>query len=203
MLMDLFRTPLINRNNKNTETALTIFEDIKATSPSRVHSNRGGYQSRPVTTEEGNKIFSGELMDPILEEIKNVYELEDRLEFRLQGAWFNENQRGNYNNTHMHPRCHFAFVWYLKVPRELKRSQGGKVVFDHPDKAFTMSGFSHLKCTGGHTFNPYHRDTCVYNPEEGDLIAFPSHLMHRVEPYSEDLKRISIAFNGEFFQNDK
>ena len=77
--MDLFRTPLIKRNNKNTETALTIFEDIKATSPSRVHSNRGGYQSRPVTTEEGNKILQSYLRDFKSDKLDTVFRNIDKI----------------------------------------------------------------------------------------------------------------------------
>jgi len=35
----------------------------------------------------------------------------------------------------------------------------------------------------------------IYTPVEGEMILFPAHLPHRVEPnYSDDL-RISISFN--------
>ncbi len=34
-----------------------------------------------------------------------------------------------------------------------------------------------------------------YHPEDGDILLFPSHLLHSVEPNPEDRERINIAFN--------
>ena len=46
---------------------------------------------------------------------------------------------------------------------------------------------------GLHTFNSYYRI-----PEEGVVLLFPSHLLHRVELNESNEDRISISFNLSF-----
>jgi hypothetical protein len=41
-------------------------------------------------------------------------------------------------------------------------------------------------------------DLTAERPQEGDLVLFPSAMIHYVEPHSSDFERISIAFNNSF-----
>ena len=194
MKLDLFRVPLIKCTNLNTKKTLDIFHRIKNSGEGNIYSNRGGYQSRLLTGEECQNILVPTLMDPILKEIKNVYELSDPFVFQLRGAWFNENKKRDYNIAHIHPECNFALVWYLQVPEE-----SGEIVFEHPDNSYLMSFTPYLKCNKGSMGNAYHRESYSYMPKAGDLIAFPSNLRHRVEPYQGKDSRISLAFNIKIY----
>ena len=53
-----------------------------------------------------------------------------------------------------------------------------------------MSYFPHMSRRDADNFG--------FIPEEGDLLLFPSAMIHYVEPHSSDFERISIAFNNSF-----
>ena len=53
-----------------------------------------------------------------------------------------------------------------------------------------MSDFTHMSRRDADNFG--------FIPQEGDLVLFPSAMIHYVEPHSSDFERISIAFNNSF-----
>ena len=55
MISDIFKTPILNTKVPNVETALKVYEEIRANNKSRSVSNRGGYQSPLLLREEREK----------------------------------------------------------------------------------------------------------------------------------------------------
>jgi uncharacterized protein (TIGR02466 family) len=142
-------------------------------------SNHGGYQSPDQFFREEtfgqylNRI--SEHMFTSLEEYGNGIRVSDH-NLYLSNMWFNFNRKDNYNITHTHPGCIVSGVLYVHTPENC-----GEIVFIDPMAHNSSEIDENISET--------------YTPVEGEMILFPAHLPHRVEPnYSDDL-RISVSFN--------
>jgi len=88
--------------------------------------------------------------------------------------WATVHRDGMDHGAHTHPGCVVSGVYYIKMP-----PHGGRIVFDDP------------RGNGRAPFD----SILPFNPREGDLILFPSWLLHKVTPTRGAEPRISIAFN--------
>ena len=193
MVNDIFKNPILNCKVSNTEAALEVYEEMRKKNESRMVSNRGGYQSPLLLREEREKIFTSEVMKDILGKATSVYDWKKPINFNVDGAWFNANEKGDYNISHRHSKCHFSFVWYLKVPD----NTSGQLILEHPDNGLIMTGLFNLERNNK---NHYNSETMQITPSEGLMVMFPASLKHRVERYEGQATRVSLAVNGSFKQ---
>ncbi len=108
--------------------------------------------------------------------------------FRLQG-WINVNRAGNFNTLHCHPGCFVSATYYVNVPSGM---QGGEIYFRDPrgpSVAMYETPGIELPWIGSGIGIPF-------APATGKLLIFPSWLEHRVESFTGEGERISIAFNA-------
>jgi uncharacterized protein (TIGR02466 family) len=142
-------------------------------------SNHGGYQSPDqFFREETFGQYLNRISDHIfasLEEYGSGIRLFDH-NLYLSNMWFNFNRRDNYNITHTHPGCIVSGVLYVKTPENC-----GEIVFIDP--------MAHNSSEIDENISE------IYTPVEGEMILFPAHLPHRVEPNYSDELRISVSFN--------
>ena len=162
----------------------------------RARSNNGsGWQSndgvneRPIFQSMRNgveRVFKEEVFPFFVGDKSN--------EFKLHHGnyWVNINYQHSYNNVHTHPGCWYSGVFYLLVPQETRGS--GSLQFISGQSKH-MSDFIHCSRRDADNF--------VIDPKEGDLLLFPSAMMHYVEPNEVDFDRISIAFNHDFHYQDE
>jgi len=95
--------------------------------------------------------------------------------------WSNVNSIGGYNISHTHAGSMISGVIYLQ-------STGtGTIEFQPLNYIYKINH----PCW---TYN----GTMKYTPEDGDILLFPSYLLHRVEPNPIDKERINIAFNVSY-----
>ena len=143
-----------------------------------------------------------ELQEPVVAEFRSVMEQhvqafinhfrpegrKQRDKFRLRG-WINVNRAGDLNLLHSHPGCFLSATYYVKVPPEMK---GGEIYFRDPRgpavAMYETPGID-LPWVGTGAGIPF-------SPATGHLLIFPSWLEHRVEPFTGQGERISIAFNA-------
>ena len=157
----------------------------------RARSNNGsGWQSNDGVNER--PIFQSLLngVETVFDnEVFPFYMGKESEDCKLQHGnyWVNINYQHSYNNVHTHPGCWYSGVFYLKVPEETRGS--GALQF-LSGQAKHMSDFTHCSKRDADNF--------VVDPKEGDLLLFPSAMLHYVEPNEVDFDRISIAFNHEF-----
>ena len=150
----------------------------------------GGWQStRPFLNDP--------IMLPLINIIKDrligisrMYGLSDQAHPTLKNGWININNPGNYslhnNPPHIHANYFFSVVFYVKA-----EPKSGDLVLIAPSNTIEHTvPFSAID----------HRT--VYNsprwhiaPEPGNLVMFPSWVMHYVEGNVTQNDRISIAFN--------
>src|SRR5260221_3814738 len=109
-------------------------------------------------------------------------------QFRLRG-WLNVNKAGDFNTLHSHPGCFLSATYYVKVPVGMR---GGENLFRDPRgpavAMYETPGIE-LPWIGSGIGIPI-------TPVTGKLLLFPSWLEHRVESFTGEGERISIAFNA-------
>mgnify|MGYP001162412443 FL=1 len=110
----------------------------------------------------------------------NIYGTSDRL--GITQSWINLSGKGNFHPEHQHPNSIISGVWYPFIDEDLP-----PIKF----KKFKTSHF-HLK---KHTNTRFNSDFCLIPLNPGDLILFPSDLIHQVPVNESDKKRISLSFN--------
>jgi len=109
-------------------------------------------------------------------------------------AWANVNRRGHGNEFHTHPGCYWSGTYYV---------DDGGAADDHalggefemldprgvaPAMYAPVLGFA---VPGGQSAGASE----LIRPKAGQIVLFPSWLLHAVRPYHGERERISIAFN--------
>jgi|TARA_B100000085_G_scaffold131678_1_gene119957 uncharacterized protein (TIGR02466 family) len=160
--------------------------EYKDNNPGVQKSNMGGYQS--------NDIF---WRDEKFEEYFDYFDLYIKsaitsildTNVEIQNAWFNVNQKDQYNFPHIHPGTVYACVLWVKIPKN-----PGLIWFqNHTSKSASDMVSVFLKNNFQDEFNS--GTQMSFEPEAGNIIMFPGYLEHHVECTDDEEDRISIAFN--------
>jgi uncharacterized protein (TIGR02466 family) len=159
----------------------------KKTSPGRVISNGGGWQSDNLDagTPELAELFAE--IQKRLDEVHRAFEFSPSTRQVITEAWININQKGHFNYSHDHPGSLFSGVYYVKGGADKGELELKTPITPH---TYTISG----EMVG--SFNAFTGHAMVIPPVTGDLLIFPSWLLHRVNMSQSDEERISIAFNS-------
>ncbi len=159
-------------------------------------SNQGGWQSSPDLPDWG-----GETVRPVIEAILAIIghiTLQHQqgglapaaIDWKING-WANINRRGDANALHCHPGAFWSAVYYLAADHtpeeggafEMRDPRGVMPRMYCPALAMGVQG---TVSAGGSEF---------LQPKTGQIIVFPSWLVHAVTPYTGEGTRISLAFN--------
>ncbi len=110
------------------------------------------------------------------------------LEWQIKEMWGNVLLGGGAQSVHNHANCFASGIVYLtdahaSAQTVFIRSLGGRdFVFNNSNPASTMG--------------PYNAERWIAPPPRaGDMVLFPSYLLHEVPPYAGEL-RVSLAFNA-------
>jgi uncharacterized protein (TIGR02466 family) len=106
-----------------------------------------------------------------------------KFKYAMHNMWINENYKYSYNKYHNHSDCHFAGVYYHKVPKD-----SGSLEFHRTDATAFLNLSTHFQTSDTHT--GYRID-----PYAGMLVVFPSSYGHSVHQSMSDEPRVSVAFN--------
>lgn len=159
----------------------------KKTSSGRTISNGGGWQSGNLdpAAPELAELFAE--VRKKLDEVHRTFEFDTSLRQVITEAWININQKGHFNYSHDHPGSLFSAVYYVKGGADKGALELKTPIAPH---TYTISN----EMVGG--FNAFTGHAMVIPPVTGDLLIFPSWLLHRVNLSQSDEDRISIAFNS-------
>lgn len=103
-------------------------------------------------------------------------------------AWMNANPPGGFNAPHTHPGAHWSGVYYVSQPA-VETGSSGMIEFLDP-----RSDLPNWRILGAKTFRPKRR----IRPRAGEIVLFPSYLVHWVYPNDTEEERVTIAFNATF-----
>jgi uncharacterized protein (TIGR02466 family) len=157
-------------------------------------SNRGGWHS------SGN-LFAPEMRQfPAMNEaitsalfnyIGDAFGYRGEVNMVLTG-WAVINGPGDYNVPHNHAANLLSGAFYIEVPQDMK---GGAIVFQDPRLNLNAHESDAIK-----KLTPPWLDTNIsVTPVAGEMLVFPSWLMHWVEPFQSvapDAMRIVVSFNA-------
>jgi hypothetical protein len=135
------------------------------------HSAINGDQiSKTDWYSKENQPYLG-LIEPVLRQhVERIAKKLNVNAFNITHVWFQQYKTDDRHNWHMHPECMFSGVYYLELPND---SVGTS--FMHMGKEFTL------------------------NVSEGEIIMFPSFLLHRSKPNTSKNNKTVIAFNFNAF----
>jgi uncharacterized protein (TIGR02466 family) len=104
--------------------------------------------------------------------------------FSIKNSWININDEGTDHNAHCHPGYDISGVYYFRV----SEAQGG-LSFNNPNT---------ISFHGQFPQGPMCPQTLTIVPDDGDIILFPSWMIHGVRKNRSTEQRISIAFNLDY-----
>ena len=150
--------------------------------------NRRGWQSAHDLfdrKEPAHAELSGIIRKLLVDALKAVAKeiKADKLNFSMNG-WVNVNPPGGYIGPHAHPNGLISGSYYVSMPED--KGPGGSIEFIAPHPVGYMSGW--IKA-------PMLVDKIRVHPKPGEVLLFPSQLLHWVLPNDSDEDRVTIAFN--------
>ena len=121
-------------------------------------------------------------------------------ESHLNSAWVVSQYENEYNPLHNHTGCDISGVIYLKTPdtkgRRNIESKKGK---DDNDGDIT---FVH-SAMGQRNHDILEKGIFTITPQVGQMVLFPSYLLHTVYPFIGKEERRCIAFNANYRIGDE
>lgn len=125
----------------------------------------------------------------------NGYSLDELKKLHISTeSWFHVTRRGGYFATHSHPLHSWSGVYCVRHDGDDPASDSGRLVFHDPH----AHGWSYVDMAVARMAPPFNIGGMKLRLVPGQLILFPSWLLHEVLPYEGDTERITIAFNAKF-----
>ena len=193
IIIPLFATPVVkvNINRSFTESEMQCIADIPLEKKNKYGKILSSHRS------ENYDLFE---VSPNLKDIKSFCELQlkqymehiegadiDKVMLRITQSWLHNTKPGESQHSHTHPNSHLAGVLYIScLPND-------HINFENRLYGmFNNLQFPTKKSTPWNANIMYKK----IDVEEGDLILFPSWMVHSVDVNdTEDKERISLAFN--------
>jgi uncharacterized protein (TIGR02466 family) len=156
---------------------------------SKENRNRLGWQSEHdffQRKEDGHAQLARIFAEVSKQTIQALDPAADFTKFNvLLNGWVNANPPGGYNSPHQHSDAHLSGVYYVDVPKS-KSEAGGAIEFLSPHPVRLLSTLIRSQLFS---------DRVRVQPSAGDLIIFPSQLLHWVHPNDSAKPRVTVAFN--------
>lgn len=110
-------------------------------------------------------------------------------------CWFHVTRRGGYFGLHNHPNASWSGVYCVDPGRhDPDKKMSGVLSFVNPmimNAMHTDAGVARMQL-------PYAPHVASFSLEAGQLVIFPSWVLHDVKPFEGEGERITIAFNCWF-----
>lgn len=192
----LFSTPLLRFVVDDHETldAALLAEGarMRAADDGVAKSNKGGWHSQGnlLSGDAACIVTLRKAMEQAIAAANNKVKATadpETLRLKLFG-WMNINPPGGFNAPHTHPGAHWSGVYYVAQPA-VEEGTSGMIEFLDP-----RSDLPNWRILGAKAFRPKRR----IRPQPGEIVIFPSYLVHWVYPNDTSEERVTIAFNATF-----
>ena len=136
--------------------------------------------------------------DQLLALIGRVNDYDQPTLQRLQifnSCWFHVTRDGGFFGVHNHPNASWSGVYCVDPGRgDPTRPENGLLTFISP----TASNAMHMDAGMYNARLPFGHQSPRFRLEAGQLILFPSWVLHHVTPYGGEGERVTVAFNCWF-----
>jgi len=110
-------------------------------------------------------------------------------------AWFHITRRNGHFGVHNHPMASWSGVYCVSAGSNDDAQPGsGRLSFINPHSTNSM----YLDPGNAFLREPYQHSNYGFDLVPGQLILFPSWVLHQVMPFHGDGERITVAFNCAF-----
>ena len=109
-------------------------------------------------------------------------------------AWFHITRKGGFFGAHNHAMHSWSGVYCVCQEGDDPESDSGKLTFINPFATNTM----YIDMASAKLKPPFHSGHRLIRLTPGQLVIFPSWMLHEVMPYDGDGVRITVAFNARF-----
>tara|TARA_B100000287_G_scaffold242217_1_gene227685 strand:+ start:2611 stop:3219 length:609 start_codon:yes stop_codon:yes gene_type:complete len=144
--------------------------------PNMVETTKGNLHTLPEFAPLTNWI------EECLEEIKkeNQYQMEGKFQVSLMWGNVSGPDMGGCHQAHRHPFAYYSGIYYLTT--------GSPTIFQDPLTPRTMNQLEIISKT--------YENAIAIEPQVGQLIIFPSWMVHWSVPHHGDKLRAGIAWNA-------
>ena len=148
--------------------------------------------------------------DPAIQELKtfcwdqllavigtlNRYDLQTLHRLQIYNdCWYHVTRRGGFFGVHNHPNASWSGVYCVDPGHgDAGAKDSGRLSFINP----MITSAMHMDAGMAHMQLPYAYQVAGIMLEAGQLVIFPSWVLHDVKPFEGQGERITIAFNCWF-----
>jgi len=182
ILHGIFPTPILiaNIGREFTDDEKSFFDLQKET----IVNNLGNITSADNYLMK-NKVMAdinNELLFALNHYMDKIIVPKDDVKPYITQSWLNWTEKGQFHHRHAHQNSYLSGVLYINTDEEKD-----KIIFfnDGYEKIHVYSK----------EWNLFNSKSWFFNVKPGDIIVFPSHLQHMVEPTTSDETRVSLSFN--------
>ena len=182
----VFHYKINNFTKINLELKNYILGLRKSDGNGQKRSNFGGWHSpffdlNHTTPKKFIKIIQEFLEKIITDEMGWEYDIN---KVKIIAMWSIINKKDSFNIKHNHPNSYLSAAYYVTIPKN-----SGNISFYDPKEQKNIR-FPKIK-----KFTEMSATVSSMEPEEGDLLIFPSYLYHAVSTNLTNKDRIIISFN--------
>jgi len=170
--------------------------------PTSMNSALAGNISKSLTLEDKDDWFDqnilsiliGKYVEEYPEYVSSIGVLTENAPYCLNGFWVNFQKENEFNPLHNHTGV-FSFVIWVNIPTDWREQHALPISANSNAPKASNFEFLFNGMLGGIDSYPYRLD----KTSEGNMLFFPSKLMHEVHPfYNCDKERVSISGNIRF-----
>jgi len=182
----VFHLKIENYRELNLELKNYILNIKKKDSKGQKKSNYGGWHShffnqKDKPLEKFLKIIQKFIKKIIINEMGWKYNPDKVV---IPVMWAIINKKGSFNIQHNHPNSFLSAVYYVETP-----NNSGTINFFDPKEQ------KNIRYPEVENFTELSAAVVNIEPQEGNLLVFPSYLYHSVNENLSDKERIIISFN--------
>ena len=184
-IMNLFAVPVyktsIGRGFNEAELQC-IRDELKGAVPAL---NNYSSENKNVLASEALLPIRTMIQENLDNYFKTVYNTANKVQLKITQSWLSVTRKGESHHTHTHPNSVVSGVLYINLA-----PQDGINFYRNDDLLWYELIPKEQNYYNAHR---YFIETRI-----GDLVLFPSNVKHGVKEVTEDVERVSLAFNTFF-----
>jgi hypothetical protein len=122
-------------------------------------------------SREVERLYLKPVMQPITNLLQHRFDELGYDEIKIRNIWFQQYNKGSEHGWHVHLGCQWTNVYYLDLPEGSPKTQ---------------------------LLNPINQDEIIeMDVKEGDVLTFPSFILHRAPRVDSDVVKTIISWNSD------
>jgi uncharacterized protein (TIGR02466 family) len=187
------------------EVLVRVFQTMRATDPGAVDGPKAFYASRDDLLQRIKLSEWEQLIAFIVDSVRQTVVLANQgawpeakpgFHIAVRGIWFQISSHGSHHDVHTHGNCSWSGVYCLQVDPQDARTAHPVLGATNGVTRFYGPHFNRLGGAAMDFGNAYLQNAHLdIEPLPGQLVVFPSWLVHQAMPYHGLSERVIVSFN--------